>query len=178
MARPFDVNRSAIIGLGANMENPLEMIREALKRLQELPDTRLAALSSIYLTEPQGGPESQDWYHNAVAFLETSMPPIRLLRALMIAEKAMGRKRLVHWGPRTIDMDFLAKGDLVVEAQPELILPHPRMHERLFVMAPLAEVAPHWRHPILNQTAAELLARIPAEGQGLKKLEEAADFSC
>ncbi|UQZ89397.1 2-amino-4-hydroxy-6-hydroxymethyldihydropteridine diphosphokinase [Deltaproteobacteria bacterium Smac51] len=178
MAKTFDLNRAAIIGLGANLENPLEMIREAVKRLNELPGMRLAAMSSIYLTEPQGGPEEQNWYHNAVAFFETSLAPVRLLRSLMITEKAMGRKRLVRWGPRVIDMDFLAKGDLVVEAPPELFLPHPRMHERLFVMAPLAEVAPGWRHPILNQTAAELLARIPSEGQGLKKLEEEVSIPC
>jgi 2-amino-4-hydroxy-6-hydroxymethyldihydropteridine diphosphokinase len=167
----FDINQAAIIGLGANLENPLDMIYEAVKKIGELPDTRLAALSSIYLTEPQGGPEGQNWYHNAVAFFETALPPTRLLRALMIAEKAMGRKRLVRWGPRVIDMDFLARGDLVMDAAPELILPHPRMHERLFVMAPLAELAPGWRHPILKRTAAELLAQIPAEGQGIQKLD-------
>ncbi len=169
--KPFDLSQAAMIGLGANLENPLEMIREAVQRIQELPDTRLAAVSSIYLTEPQGGPEGQNWYHNAVAFFETGLAPTRLLRALMIAEKAMGRKRQVRWGPRVIDLDFLARGDLVMEAPPELILPHPRMHERLFVLAPLAEVAPGWRHPLLGRTAAELLADIPTEGQGLKKLE-------
>jgi 2-amino-4-hydroxy-6-hydroxymethyldihydropteridine diphosphokinase len=166
------MNKAAIIGLGANLEEPLEMLREAVGRIGALTGVKFLAASSVYLTEPQGGPEGQNWYHNAVAFFDTALPPLALLRDLLAIEAAMGRQRLIHWGPRVIDLDLLAVGGTVINEPPELLLPHPRMHQRLFVMAPLAEVAPGWPHPLLGRTAAELLAAIPAEGQALKKLEE------
>jgi 2-amino-4-hydroxy-6-hydroxymethyldihydropteridine diphosphokinase len=166
----YDLEGTAIIGLGANLEKPLEMIHAAVEKIQELPDTRLRAMSSVYLTEPVGGPPGQNWYHNAAAFFETALSPLDFLRELLAVEQALGRRRLVHWGPRIIDLDFLAMGDTALMAAPELVLPHPRMHERLFVMAPVAEMAPGWRHPILGRTAREILAAIPAPGQGIKKL--------
>ncbi len=171
-----DLEQTAIIGLGANLEQPLEMIYAAVEKIKELPDTRLRAMSSVYLTEPVGGPPGQNWYHNAAAFFETALPPLEFLRELLAVEKALGRRRLVRWGPRIIDLDFLAMGALTLEAEPELILPHPRMHERLFVMAPVAEMAPGWRHPILGRTAREILGEIPGQGQGIKKMPERAAF--
>lgn len=167
-----ELHEASIIGLGANLENPLEMIREALARLAETPGLSLLAVSSVYLTEPQGGPQEQNWYHNAVAFLGGEMEPMEMLRLLLAIELEMGRQRLVYCGPRVIDLDFLARGSLIIDRPPELILPHPRMEQRLFVMAPLAEVCPGWRHPGLDRTAAELLAGIPADGQGLIKLAD------
>lgn len=171
MSTAEELTRAAIIGLGANLEDPAGKIREALHGLAETPGLRLLAVSSLYLTEPQGGPPDQDWYHNAVAFFDSRLAPRELLETLLAVERAMGRERLEHCGPRVIDLDFLAQGDLVVEAPPDLIVPHPRLPQRLFVLAPLAEVAPDWHHPLLNQTAAELLAAVSPDGQGLKKLE-------
>ena len=165
---------AAIIGLGANLDNPLGMIRTALTRLGQTPGVSLLAVSSVYLTEPQGGPRGQNWYHNAAALLNGGeMTPKELLRLLLAIEADLGRQRLVYCGPRVIDLDLLAWGRAVIDDPPELILPHPRMEQRLFVMAPLAELWPDWLHPVLGRRAADLLADIPAEGQGLVRLEEA-----
>jgi len=162
--------QAALIGLGANLENPAEMIAAALERLAAGPDMKFLAVSSLYLTEPQGGPAGQNWYHNAVAAFASGLAPRELLARLLAVEETLGRRRLEKNGPRVIDLDWLAQGDLVVEEPPELIVPHPRLAERRFVLAPLAEVAPEWRHPRLGLSARELLAALPGPGQGLKKL--------
>jgi len=161
---------AALIGLGANLENPAGMIASALERLAEGPGLKLLAVSSLYLSEPQGGPEGQAWYHNAVAAFESGLTPRKFLSRLMAVEAGLGRRRRERNGPRVIDLDWLAQGGLVVEKPPKLILPHPRLAERRFVLAPLAEVAPEWRHPRLGLSARELLAALPATGQGLKNL--------
>lgn len=162
----------AIIGLGANLEDPPGMIRSALRSLAEDPDLEAAGLSSIYLTEPQGGPEGQNWYHNAVALFRCRLSPRDLLARLLAVEAGLGRRRLERWGPRVIDLDLLALGGQVVDEPPELIVPHPRLDQRLFVLVPLAEAAPDWRHPLSGLTAAEMLSALDPEDQGLKRLGE------
>lgn len=170
MIEPALAGRAAVIGLGANLESPGEMILEALRRLKAVDELKFLACSSIYLTEPQGGPEGQDWYHNAVAFFESALPPAGLLELLLALEADLGRVRLEPCGPRVIDLDLLAFGAEVIDDPPDLILPHPRMHQRVFVMAPLAEMAPGWQHPLLGRSAQELLRDIPPDNQGFKKL--------
>lgn len=175
--RPADalLAKAAIVGLGANLEDPEAMIKEALRRLEEVPGLKLLAASGIYLTEPQGGPEEQNWYHNAVAFFQSDLMPSALLRILLETELAMGRKRLVQNGPRVIDLDLLAQGEAIINDPPELILPHPRMRERLFVMAPLAEVMPGWRHPVDGRSALDIRDSIPVDGQGMIRPGNAAE---
>ena len=162
--------RAVAIGLGANLEAPREAMRAAVRLLAADPGLNLLTVSSLYLTEPQGGPPGQAWYHNSVAFFASSLAPRELLTRLLAVETALGRRRRERNGPRVIDLDWLAQGDLVVDEPPELIVPHPRLERRLFVLAPLAEVTPAWRHPRLDRSAAQLLQELDPAGQGLEKM--------
>jgi len=150
------------LGLGSNVGDREANLRAALRGL-EARGFRVTALSSLYLTEPVDAPP-QEWFLNAVAGGETALSPEALLRACLDTERALGRVRDVPRGPRTIDLDLLLYGDEVRDT-PGLTLPHPRMHERRFVLVPLVEIAPGARHPVLGLTAAEMLRRCPDRSQ-------------
>ncbi len=158
----------AAIALGSNLPSRFgdlaANLREALHRLEDLG--RVRAVSSFHLTDPVGNIQ-QPRFLNAAALLETERPPLDLLRGLLAIEQAMGRDRTTAppKGPRIIDLDLLlcegSGGSLIVD-DPDLVLPHPAMHQRRFVLAPLAEIAPAMQHPTLQCSIAELLARLPA----------------
>lgn len=146
------------LGLGANLGDPLGQLREAVRRLgAALEDVRV---SSVYVTEPVGYSDQPD-FHNLVVGGWTRLDPEALLRATMEIEREMGRARSFANAPRVIDIDLLAHGDRVMESE-TLTLPHPRMASRGFVLHPLAEISPGWRHPILGKTARELLPAAPS----------------
>jgi len=144
------------LGLGSNLGEREGTLARTLALLSERGFS-LTRCSSLYLTEPVGGPP-QDCYLNAVAEGASALPPEQLLRACLDVERALGRTREVRWGPRTIDIDLLLYGD-ERRATAELTLPHPRLHERQFVLVPLAEIAPELRHPVLGVSARELQQR-------------------
>jgi 2-amino-4-hydroxy-6-hydroxymethyldihydropteridine diphosphokinase len=154
----------AAIALGSNLPStygpPEANLREAVTRLAILG--RVSAVSVFHATDPVGYLD-QPRFLNAAALLETSLTPIDLLHSLLAIEHAMGRDRSTAppKGPRIIDLDLLLVGDLIVQT-PELTLPHPALHERRFVLAPLAEIAPNLRHPLLHQSIADLLADLRA----------------
>lgn len=153
---------TAFVALGSNLgerERNLEGGLRALAARGVVPRRR----SALYLTEPVGGPP-QGWYLNAVAEVETKLPPLGVLEACLAAEGEHGRVRTVKDAPRTLDLDLLLFGDQV-EKGGALELPHPRMHARRFVLVPLHEIAPEVRHPVLGLTVRELLARCPDHSQ-------------
>lgn len=131
-------------------------IAAALNALEHTREIEVARVSSLYETEPEGGPGGQPRYINAVAHLRTKLNPRRLLAVCQHIEESLGRKRALRWGPRTIDLDILAF-DEEIRADPELTIPHPMMHERGFVMRPLVEIAPNWHHPVLGRSARSIL---------------------
>ena len=152
-----------LLALGSNLGDRSRALADALHRL-EAAGVRTMKASAVHETPalmPEGAPP--DWdrpYLNQVVAVVTSLAPIALLRCTQGIEQAMGRRPAARWAPRVIDIDVLAFGDQRL-AMPELTLPHPRLHERRFVLAPLCEIAPAWRHPVLGLTAAALLARLP-----------------
>lgn len=153
----------AHIALGSNLGDRAKTLAAATDRLRRLG--RVEACSSLYETEPVGFHE-QPAFLNAVLALDTELDPLSLLHALLGIERELGRDRRqsVLNGPRTLDLDLLLMGGTVVATE-ELTLPHPSLARRRFVLAPLAEIAPHLRHPQSNQTIAELLALLPDEGE-------------
>jgi 2-amino-4-hydroxy-6-hydroxymethyldihydropteridine diphosphokinase len=147
----------AAVGYGSNLGDRAANIATALGRLAEVPGVRIVAGSRTRETEPVGGPP-QGRYLNGALLVETTLGSRGLLDVLLEIERKGGRERGERDGPRTIDLDLLFHGDAVVD-QPGLTLPHPRLHLRRFVLEPLHEIAPDWRHPLLGATARELLER-------------------
>lgn len=128
----------AVVALGANIGNPKEQLDIAIALLKE--STSVIAVSTYFETKPVGGPEQPD-YLNAVCILDSDLPAMDLLSLLHGIEKSLGRERIEHWGPRTIDLDLIQYGALLSSAD-ELKLPHPRAHERRFVLEPWAQIEP------------------------------------
>ncbi len=153
----------AIVALGGNLGDVIACFRQARAALGSLPDTRLTAVSLLYRTPPLG-PAGQPDYLNAAIKLATRLAPEALLDAMQAIETAHGRDRSgPRWGPRTLDLDLIAHHDAVMDT-PSLTLPHPRMHERLFVLEPVCDIWPEWRHPRLQRTACELRDALLAAG--------------
>jgi len=151
----------AYVGMGSNLDGPQRQVTQAFSELDAIPRTRLVKRSSLYRSEPIGH-AAQPEFVNAVAAIDTSLAPEGLLGELQAIEARHGRRRGLPNAPRTLDLDLLLYEDRVV-ASPRLTLPHPRMHERAFVLRPLADLAPDWEHPALHQTVQELLADLDDE---------------
>jgi 2-amino-4-hydroxy-6-hydroxymethyldihydropteridine diphosphokinase len=152
----------AYVGLGSNLGERETLLKAAIEQLAALPETRLGRVSSLYDTAPVGELDQPNFL-NAVAQLETELTARQMLWNLLLVERRLGRVRHVarRYGPRTIDLDLLMHGDLVLDT-PDLTLPHPERHRRAFVLVPLAEIEPRLMHPTLGLTVSELLERVEA----------------
>ncbi len=155
----------AVIAIGANLAEPAKQVQKAFIELERLPSSRLIARSALYRTAPIGPPGQPD-YVNACALLETSLAPRALLDALLAIERAHGRIRDIPDGPRTLDLDIVLYGTQTV-AEPGLAIPHPRAHERAFVLAPLHDVWPDARIPGRGDVVSLLAA---VSGQKIERL--------
>jgi 2-amino-4-hydroxy-6-hydroxymethyldihydropteridine diphosphokinase len=151
------LKKTVYLSLGSNIGNRQSEITGAIERLKKLGT--VTVVSSLYETEPVEITQ-QPWFLNCALALETELMPRQLLKAILAIEQEMGRRRTQHKGPRSIDIDILLFGNSVVDIA-GLTIPHPAMHERRFVLVPLAEIAPGMRHPVLKKTARELRDALP-----------------
>jgi 2-amino-4-hydroxy-6-hydroxymethyldihydropteridine diphosphokinase len=145
----------AFVGLGANLGDRERTIRAALDHIGAIPGTEVRRASSLYDSAAEGDPDAPPFL-NAVALVETDRPPRQLLWHLLLIEARLGRERRTKWGPRPIDLDLLLYERKVVN-EPDLVLPHPRLLERPFVLVPLEEIDPDVIHPVTGQTSRQIL---------------------
>jgi 2-amino-4-hydroxy-6-hydroxymethyldihydropteridine diphosphokinase len=159
------VEKTVYLSLGSNIGDREENLRTAIARLGELGD--VLAVSSLYETEPVEF-TSQPWFLNCAVALRTELMPRVFLSKVQAIEQQMGRRRIQPKGPRTLDIDILLFGNSVIQL-PELQVPHPAMHERRFVLEPLAEIAPELRHPVFKKTVHEMLQALPKSGGEVRR---------
>jgi 2-amino-4-hydroxy-6-hydroxymethyldihydropteridine diphosphokinase len=156
------------IGIGSNVGDKVRQCERAISEILKVDRHKLLAKSPLFKTKPIGY-VSQDWFVNGVIKIETEMGPLELLRILKTLELQLGRTRTFRWGPRSIDLDILFFDDEEVRTE-ELQIPHPRLHERQFVLIPLAEIDRHLVHPVFKKTIGKLLEELK-EDQGVEKLD-------
>jgi len=150
--------QDVFIGFGSNLGDSVEICQQAIAMLASHPQIEMHEVSSFYRTEPEGYTD-QPWFINGVLRCTSQLEPMEILEILRAVETHLGRTRKIRWGPRTLDLDILSYGDLLVNL-PDLVIPHPRLHERRFVLVPLMEIAPEWRHPLLQMSVEGLLQNL------------------
>lgn len=157
-----------LIALGANLPSrygsPYETLQAAKRAMQDKGITILSS-SNTWLTAPVPLSD-QPWYHNEMVRVRTELSPYQLLETLQEIENDFGRVRTVRNAPRLLDLDLVAYGDEILD-RPELIVPHPRMHKRAFVLLPMREIAGSWEHPVLRVTLDDLIANLPKDQQAV-----------
>ena len=159
------------IGFGSNIGDRLAHIQNAIQTLSKTEGVTLQKISSVYKTDPVGY-EAQAEFLNGVATIQTSLSSLSLLHTLKNIETAIGRKHRIRWGPREIDLDILIYGDLCLQTE-KLVVPHPEMHLRHFVLVPLAEIAPDLVHPVFQESIQTLLDRLDDD----KSISESGSIS-
>ncbi|MEM6597345.1 MAG: 2-amino-4-hydroxy-6-hydroxymethyldihydropteridine diphosphokinase [Cyanobacteria bacterium P01_C01_bin.69] len=151
----------AAIALGSNLGDSAQILTNAITVIDTVPTIQVTARSHLYKTAPVGPPQPD--YINACITIETSLPPRDLLHQLLAIENQFGRVRKERWGARSLDLDLLFYCDRIITA-PKLSVPHPRLHERPFVLTPLMDIAAHWQHPVLHKTVKQLFTELSDQG--------------
>jgi 2-amino-4-hydroxy-6-hydroxymethyldihydropteridine diphosphokinase len=152
------------LGMGSNLGDRRANIEKAVVALRSHPGIGGVVVSSLIETPPEGGPPGQRPYLNGAARIETDLEPQALLAELKAIERSLGRRSGPRWGPRPIDLDILLYGSTILETA-DLVIPHPRMRERLFVLRPLAEIAPDARDPVTRMAVKTLLVSLESQPQ-------------
>ncbi|HET9887561.1 MAG TPA: 2-amino-4-hydroxy-6-hydroxymethyldihydropteridine diphosphokinase [bacterium] len=154
------------IALGSNLGNPAKNVTHAIQRLARIPEIEVLRTSRLYRSEPWGDPDQAEFV-NAAAVIATTKTARDLLRVLRDEEKTAGPREARRWGPRTLDLDLLWYGT-EISADPDLTLPHPEMARRTFVLMPLMDIAPDWRHPRTDETPQEMLQALERSGKATR----------
>jgi 2-amino-4-hydroxy-6-hydroxymethyldihydropteridine diphosphokinase len=148
----------SFIGIGSNISDPVDHCKEAIERIGLIEGIKILRSSSLYRTEPVGFIK-QNWFVNAVVEVRTLLTPKELLKALKIVEREMGRGENLRWGPRIIDLDILLYNQDIIQEE-SLVIPHPELHKRRFVLVPLCEIAPYALHPAFGISIRGLADRL------------------
>jgi 2-amino-4-hydroxy-6-hydroxymethyldihydropteridine diphosphokinase len=163
--------KTVYIGIGSNLGDPYENCIKAIERIKKDPFSGIKAISPFYRTQPVGV-EGQGWFINAVLCINTGLSSTEIIHMLLDVEKKIGRTRSgVRWESRVIDLDVLLIGNEIINDK-NLIVPHPRMHTRRFVMAPMVDIAPDLIHPVLKKSMREILNEIPETDQDIRLMEK------
>ena len=157
-------NSTAFIGVGSNIGDRYKNIRDAEREINKSGTCKIVRISKIYETDPVGY-LNQEKFLNCVFEIKTELSPHKLIKFLLNAEIILKRERIIHWGPRTIDLDILFYNNMEISSE-NLIIPHPRMHERMFVMRPLCDLIPAYVHPVINESC-ERIAESLEKQQGI-----------
>ncbi|MFC1709194.1 2-amino-4-hydroxy-6-hydroxymethyldihydropteridine diphosphokinase [Candidatus Omnitrophota bacterium] len=152
------ISVASYLGVGSNLGDRIDNIRESVRLLESMSRVSVKAVSALYEAPACGGPKNQPKYINAAIKIQTTLTPFDLLGKLKSVESRLKRKKTVRWGSRTIDLDILFYGDLTL-VSPKLIIPHPLLHKRIFVLKPLSDIASKLTHPLFKRNVKGLLAR-------------------
>jgi 2-amino-4-hydroxy-6-hydroxymethyldihydropteridine diphosphokinase len=164
------MTRTAYIAIGSNLGDKLSNCLKAIELIDGIPGCMVTARSGLFRTAPVGV-DGHDWYVNGVISISTEISAHQLLESLLSIEKDLGRVRIKKWDPRIIDLDILLFGRDTMDEE-ALIIPHPLMHLRRFVLVPLVQIAPDFIHPVLDQTMTELLAGLRDDDQSVIPIKE------